>query len=318
MIETPAEPRTQGRGGFASGVDADTAASRLAAARSRGQRTGGGCRGAAAGGGRGGAIPWHLPDLDLAEEDRVLSLVKPPDGSPGLRIAAARVLAPQLRGRRRLSAAGDRGGRPQPRLPIRPACAAARALCAPPAGTRRPREHRLAAAALGNDPVVRPESAAAAEQDAAVELRRPRRPGGDAGRWGLAAAAAAAWAGCFCPAASGRAARGRLCRADGSLPGGAAGQGWVPPTNDSGDDLYARNVSDIGITPGLCLGLPAMAGVRSKQGAVHPTLDCDETPFRFGRSTQLCTESSAALLHWEQTDSRSIEQRLPTHLLRPR
>jgi hypothetical protein len=25
-----------------------------------------------------------------------------------------------------------------------------------------------------------------------------------------------------------------------------------------------ENVSDIGITPGLCLGLPAMAGVRSK------------------------------------------------------
>jgi hypothetical protein len=30
-----------------------------------------------------------------------------------------------------------------------------------------------------------------------------------------------------------------------------------------------ENVSDIGITPGLCLGLPAMAGVRSKRGAVH-------------------------------------------------
>jgi hypothetical protein len=47
--------------------------------------------------GGAGAIPWHLPDLDLAEEDRVLALVKPPDGSPGLRIAAARVLARQLR-----------------------------------------------------------------------------------------------------------------------------------------------------------------------------------------------------------------------------
>ena len=97
VTETPAEARTQGPGGFARGGDADTAANRLAAARSRGQRTGGGCRGAAAGGGRGGATPWHLPDLDLAEEDRVLSLVKPQDGSPGLRIAAARVLAPQLR-----------------------------------------------------------------------------------------------------------------------------------------------------------------------------------------------------------------------------
>jgi hypothetical protein len=33
-----------------------------------------------------------------------------------------------------------------------------------------------------------------------------------------------------------------------------------------------ENVSDIGITPGLCLGLPAMAGVRSKRGAVQPAL----------------------------------------------
>jgi hypothetical protein len=30
-----------------------------------------------------------------------------------------------------------------------------------------------------------------------------------------------------------------------------------------------ENVSDIGITPGLCLGLPAMAGVRSNRGAVQ-------------------------------------------------
>jgi hypothetical protein len=44
-----------------------------------------------------GGIPWHYPDLDLDEEDRVLALVHPPDGSPGLRLAAARVLARQLR-----------------------------------------------------------------------------------------------------------------------------------------------------------------------------------------------------------------------------
>lgn len=45
-----------------------------------------------------GAIPWHYPDLDLDEENRVHALVHPPDGSPGLRLAAARVLARQLRG----------------------------------------------------------------------------------------------------------------------------------------------------------------------------------------------------------------------------
>jgi hypothetical protein len=44
-----------------------------------------------------GAVPWHDPDLDLDEEDRVHALVHPPDGSPGLRLAAARVLARQLR-----------------------------------------------------------------------------------------------------------------------------------------------------------------------------------------------------------------------------
>lgn len=56
-------------------------------------------RAAAAG---AGGIPWHDlgphdPGLDLWEEDRMFSLVQPPDGSPGLRIAAARVLARQLR-----------------------------------------------------------------------------------------------------------------------------------------------------------------------------------------------------------------------------
>ena len=98
MTETPSEPRTQGRGGFASGGDA------LALPQTDWLRhdlvvTGppedvAGLRRAAEG---AGATPWHLPDLDLAEEDRVLALVKPPDGSPGLRIAAARVLARQVR-----------------------------------------------------------------------------------------------------------------------------------------------------------------------------------------------------------------------------
>lgn len=44
-----------------------------------------------------GGIPWADPDADLAEEDRVHALVRPPDGSPGLRVAAARVLARALR-----------------------------------------------------------------------------------------------------------------------------------------------------------------------------------------------------------------------------
>ena len=44
-----------------------------------------------------GAIPWAYPDADLAEEDRVHALVRPPDGSPGLRVAAARALARALR-----------------------------------------------------------------------------------------------------------------------------------------------------------------------------------------------------------------------------
>ena len=44
-----------------------------------------------------GIIPWAYPDLDLDEEDQVLALVQPPDGSPGLRLAAARILARQLR-----------------------------------------------------------------------------------------------------------------------------------------------------------------------------------------------------------------------------
>jgi hypothetical protein len=44
-----------------------------------------------------GGIPWAYPDLDEAEDDRVLALVHPPDGSPGLSPAAARILAHELR-----------------------------------------------------------------------------------------------------------------------------------------------------------------------------------------------------------------------------
>jgi hypothetical protein len=44
-----------------------------------------------------GAIPWEYPDLDLEEEDRVQALVQPPDGSRGLGIESARVLARELR-----------------------------------------------------------------------------------------------------------------------------------------------------------------------------------------------------------------------------
>jgi hypothetical protein len=44
-----------------------------------------------------GGIPWAYPDLDCEENDRFLALVNPPDGSPGLRPAAARVLARELR-----------------------------------------------------------------------------------------------------------------------------------------------------------------------------------------------------------------------------
>lgn len=44
-----------------------------------------------------GVIPWVYPDLDHREEDQVHALVQPPDGSTGLSLAAARVLARQLR-----------------------------------------------------------------------------------------------------------------------------------------------------------------------------------------------------------------------------
>jgi hypothetical protein len=44
-----------------------------------------------------GNIPWEYPDLDLEEEDRVQALVQPPDGSRGLDVDSARVLARELR-----------------------------------------------------------------------------------------------------------------------------------------------------------------------------------------------------------------------------
>jgi hypothetical protein len=51
---------------------------------------------AAAAAGPGG-IPWAYPELDYEEDDRYLALVNPPDGSQGLRPAAARILARELR-----------------------------------------------------------------------------------------------------------------------------------------------------------------------------------------------------------------------------
>jgi len=44
-----------------------------------------------------GNIPWEYPDLDLEEEDRVQALVQPRDGSRGLDVESARVLARELR-----------------------------------------------------------------------------------------------------------------------------------------------------------------------------------------------------------------------------
>jgi hypothetical protein len=44
-----------------------------------------------------GTIPWQYSDLDQEPEDRVHALMHPPDESPGLRLAAARGLAYQLR-----------------------------------------------------------------------------------------------------------------------------------------------------------------------------------------------------------------------------
>lgn len=45
-----------------------------------------------------GAIPWHYPDADLDEEDRLHALLHPPDGSPGLSLHGARALSRALRG----------------------------------------------------------------------------------------------------------------------------------------------------------------------------------------------------------------------------
>jgi len=44
-----------------------------------------------------GVVPWWEADLHHEDEARFLALVNPPDGSPGLRPAAARALARQLR-----------------------------------------------------------------------------------------------------------------------------------------------------------------------------------------------------------------------------
>jgi hypothetical protein len=44
-----------------------------------------------------GGMPWAYRDLDAEEDDRVLALVHPSDGLPGLSPAAARVLTHELR-----------------------------------------------------------------------------------------------------------------------------------------------------------------------------------------------------------------------------
>ena len=104
-----------------------------------------------------------------------------------------------------------------------------------------------------------PESAAEAEQDAAAELRASmtwRR----CRRLGLAPAAAAAWPGCFRPAAT-RAARGRLCRADGSVPGDTAGQGRA---SGRGAALSAGHSESL--ARGGCLGADPDAARRISGG----------------------------------------------------
>ena len=45
-----------------------------------------------------GAIPWHYPDANLDEEDRLHALLHRPDGSPGLSLQGARALSRALRG----------------------------------------------------------------------------------------------------------------------------------------------------------------------------------------------------------------------------
>jgi len=44
-----------------------------------------------------GGIPWEYPNIDFEEDDRVLALVSPPDGSRGLDLASAQILARELR-----------------------------------------------------------------------------------------------------------------------------------------------------------------------------------------------------------------------------
>jgi hypothetical protein len=44
-----------------------------------------------------GGIPWEYPNIDFEEDERVLALVRPPDGSRGLDLASARILAGELR-----------------------------------------------------------------------------------------------------------------------------------------------------------------------------------------------------------------------------
>ena len=66
-----------------------------------------------------GAIPWHHPDADVEEEDRVHALLNPPDSSPGLSIQGARALARALRGaadahHARVQAAVETGSRACP------------------------------------------------------------------------------------------------------------------------------------------------------------------------------------------------------------
>ncbi len=59
-----------------------------------------------------GGIPWEYPNIDFEEDDRVLALVRPPDGSRGLDLASARILALELREatlacRNKITAAAD-------------------------------------------------------------------------------------------------------------------------------------------------------------------------------------------------------------------
>ena len=66
-----------------------------------------------------GAISWHYPDADLEDEDRLHSLLNPPDGSAGLSLQGARALSRALRQaaeahHRRVLTAGMSGSRACP------------------------------------------------------------------------------------------------------------------------------------------------------------------------------------------------------------